>query len=714
MRTPRSIDHLLRQHAVGTDGRHARSVMFRISQARLFIARLGRGDLGSQALHALRTRFIPMGRADATVQGLHAVSLDAEAPSMPDERDWMSIASSQLKSFAAVLLIAGTSLATAQTKWPINTWVFTSFKGSGDGLHLSTSEDGRNWKDLGKLYLKPAVGSGLMRDPHLLRGPDGIFRLVWTTGWEDKGIGYASSNDLVNWSVQQYLPLLEKVKGTQNAWAPETFFDAASQQYVITWSSDIDGRFVETKSTERMNNRTYFVTTKDFATFSEPQLLIDPGFDHIDTTIVNNGSRYIAVFKEGDRQKSKQWGAIRWAVADAALGPYRLMPNPLVASKRVEGPTLTVSGSKARLYVDYYADGRYGAFETGDWVTWSDVSDSVAVSKGQRHGTVLPVPAWLAKNLETAEPSTAPVQPAPAPPAVLEGYTADPAIRVFGDTYYLYPTSDKPNWQTTDFSVWSSKNLVDWKNEGKILDVANDLKWANIEAWAPDVIERNGTYFMYFCAQGSIGVATAKSPLGPFVDALGKPLIAKGSGVQTNTIDPYPFIDDDGQAYLYFGNGKLGNVVKLKSDMVTVDGPVQTIALKDHREGAVVFKRAGKYYFMWSIDDARSPDYRVGWGTADSPLGPVTSPENGFIVLQRNGVAVGTAHHSVVNVPGTDRWYVAYHRHALPEGGGFQRQTVLAKMEFTSAGAIRAMDPLQVPFKAGDVGEPLTYGRGRP
>lgn len=630
------------------------------------------------------------------------------------KRDSMSAAALLLKTGAAGLLLAGATLATAQNKWPINTWLFTSFQGNGDGLHLSTSEDGRNWQDLGKVYLKPTVGSGLMRDPHLLRGPDGIFRAVWTTGWKDKGIGYASSIDLVNWSAQQYLPFFDKVKGVHNAWAPETFFDEASRQYVITWSSDIDGRFEETKSTERMNNRTYYVTTRDFASFSEPRLLIDPGFDHIDTTLVKSGKRTIAVFKEGDRQQSQQWGAVRWAVADTVLGPYQLMPNPLVTGQRAEGPTLAVIGDKARLYVDYYANGRYGVYETRDWATWTDVSQEVNVAKGQRHGTVLSVPAWLAKSLETATPSAAPVAQLPAPPPALEGFTADPSIRVFGDTYFIYPTSDKPNWQTTDFSVWSSKNLVDWKNEGKVLDVANDLTWANIEAWAPDVIERNGSYYMYFCAKGSIGVATARSPLGPFVDALGKPLVAKGTGVQTNTIDPYPFIDDDGQAYLYYGNGKLGNVVKLKPDMVTPDGPVQTLAMKDHREGVVVFKRGGKYYFMWSIDDARSPDYRVGWGVADSPLGPVTSPQEGFIVLQKNGAAVGTAHHSVVNVPGTDRWYVAYHRHALPEGGGYQRQTVLARMEFSASGAIKPMDPLQAPFRPGDVGEPLTNGKGRP
>lgn len=619
---------------------------------------------------------------------------------------------SRLPALLACVLLAAPVLAPAQSKAPLNTWLFTSFRASGDGLHLAASDDGMQWKDLGQVYLKSTVGSGLMRDQHIMRGPDGIFRMVWTTGWKDKGIGYAASNDLVNWTAPRYLPFFDKVKGVRNAWAPETFYDEAGKQYLITWSSSIDGRFKETASKERMNNRTYYVTTRDFATFSEPKLFLDPGFDHIDTTIAKVGQRYIAVFKEGDKQKTKLWGPIHWAVADQPLGPWKVSPKPLV-TERAEGPTLLVNGDTTRLYVDFYANGRYGAYETRDWATWTDVSDKVAVAPGQRHGTVFSVPAWLSKEVAAAPPATAAApQPPAAPPPALEGFTADPSIRVFGDTYYLYPTSDKPFWQTTDFSVWTSNNLVEWKKQRMVLDVTRDLTWARIEAWAPDAIERNGTWYFYFCAQGNIGVATAKSPLGPFVDALGKPLIAKGTGVETNTIDPYPFIDDDGQAYLYYGNGRLGNVYKLKADMVTLDGPVHTIELKDHREAPVVFKRGGKYYFMWSIDDARSPNYRVGWGVADSPLGPVKTPGKDFIVLQKNGPAVGTAHHSVVNVPGTDRWYVAYHRHALPVGNGYQRETVLAKMEFNADGSIRPIDPLSMPFKPGDVGEPIVGGRG--
>lgn len=295
---------------------------------------------------------------------------------------------------------------------------------------------------------------------------------------------------------------------------------------------------------------------------------------------------------------------------------------------------------------------------------------------------------------------------APEPPKpVLDGFTADPSIRNFGGTYYIYPTSDKPEWQTTDFSVWSSKNLVDWKKEGMILDVASDLKWANVEAWAPDCIERNGTYYFYFSGQKKIGVATSKSPAGPFKDALGKPLLVREGKVSTNTIDPYPFIDDDGQAYLYFGNGMPANVFKLKPDMITLDGDPHEIHLKDFREGIVVFKREGRYYFMWSVDDARSDDYRIAYGTAESALGPVVSPKEP-IVLRKNGPAKGTGHHSVVKVPGTDRWYVAYHRHAIPGGGGYQRETCLARMEFNPDGTIQPMDPMKPAFPEGSKGEP--------
>ena len=294
----------------------------------------------------------------------------------------------------------------------------------------------------------------------------------------------------------------------------------------------------------------------------------------------------------------------------------------------------------------------------------------------------------------------------PVPEPVLEGFTADPSIRAFGGKYYIYPTSDRPNWETYEFAVWSSSNLVDWKKEGVMLDLRKDIGWADIRAWAPDCIERDGRYYFYFCGDGKIGVAVGKSPAGPFADALGKPLLERGGKVRTNTIDPHAFIDVDGQAYLYFGNGGNCHVFRLAKDMITLEGDPVEIRLRDFREGIVVFKRGGRFYFMWSIDDARSPDYRVGWGWSESPLGPVEY-DGEFIVLKKNGRAVGTAHHGVVQVPGTDRWFVAYHRHAVPDGSGYKRQVCLTEMKFDEGGRILPMDPLVPAFPTGSKGLPV-------
>ncbi len=571
-------------------------------------------------------------------------------------------------------------------------YLFTSFRGSGDGLHLAYSRDARDWTELGRVFLKPEVGSKLMRDPHILKGPDGLYHMVWTSGWKDKGIGYANSKDLLEWSEQRFLPLTEAIDGVETTWAPELYWLDERQTYLIVWSSarPMEGR-------DGAQHRAHYVLTRDFESFTEPEILFDPGFNNIDTTMVRLRGQSVIFFKETDDQEKKVWGAIRAAVADDPLGPYRLVPEPVLENERAEGPAAVVVGDTATVYFDYYGDHRYGARESSDLKAWRDVSGHVAVVEGQRHGSILPVPADILEGVRAEEQAVLESVPAP----ILDEFTADPAIRVFGDTYYVYPTSDRPNWNTHEFAVWSSKNLVDWKKEGVIIDLHEEIDWASNRAWAPDCIERDGKYYFYFCGEKKIGVAVGDSPTGPFEDALGKPLLVREGKIRTNTIDPHAFIDDDGQAWLYFGNGGNCHVFRLGDDMISVEGDPVEIPLRGFREGIVVFKRDGKYYFMWSIDDARSPDYRVGWGWSDSPTGPVTSPEEGYVVLRQNGNAKGTAHHSVVNVPGTDRWFVAYHRHAVPGGGGYKRQVCLAEMKFDADGAILPMDPLVPAFPEG-------------
>ncbi|MEO6979429.1 MAG: family 43 glycosylhydrolase, partial [Mucilaginibacter sp.] len=143
-----------------------------------------------------------------------------------------------------------------------------------------------------------------------------------------------------------------------------------------------------------------------------------------------------------------------------------------------------------------------------------------------------------------------------APPPVLKGVYADPDIIAFDRKFYIYPTTDgTKGWLSTSFTCWSSGNLVDWKKEGVILDLPHDLTWAKERAWAPTIAFKNNKYYYYYSADVNIGVAVADKPTGRFKDPIGKPLIPKGTR-RGQMIDPMVFVDDDGAAYLYFGQGQ--------------------------------------------------------------------------------------------------------------------------------------------------------------
>jgi hypothetical protein len=291
--------------------------------------------------------------------------------------------------------------------------------------------------------------------------------------------------------------------------------------------------------------------------------------------------------------------------------------------------------------------------------------------------------------------ATGTIAPTPtAPPGgnqnpALAGYYADPHAMIANGNFYIYPTTDGiAGWGATSFKAFSSPNLVDWTDRGIILNLAN-VSWCHANAWAPAMIQKGSTYYFYFSACQQIGVATSSSPTGPFTDARGSALVTTGQfGGQS--IDPMVFIDDDGQAYLYFGQGRL-NAVRLNADMKSLNGTPVNLATTGYNEGTFVFKRNGVYYFMWSENDTRSEDYRVAYGTSSSPLGPIT---NKGVILSKNlnlGIK-GTGHHSVIkNSAGA--YFIVYHRFAIPSGDGTHREVAIDKMEFNADGTIKVVTP---------------------
>lgn len=302
---------------------------------------------------------------------------------------------------------------------------------------------------------------------------------------------------------------------------------------------------------------------------------------------------------------------------------------------------------------------------------------------------------------------------------VLNGYYADPNITVFGDTFYIYPTTDGGSgWNSTYFKAFSSKDLVNWKDEGIILKLG-DVSWSSgVYCWAPTVAEKNGKYYFYYSGEDKnsstkrLGVAVSDSPTGPFVDK-GEPLV-RGGNLTGQMIDPAVFTDDDGQSYLYWGNGRM-YAAKLSDDMMNIEGEIKEITPSNFREGAFVIKRNGIYYFMWSDNDTGEPTYEVHYGTSTSPLGPINGDTKILSYSNTDDSRIrGTGHHSVVNVPGTDEWYICYHRFNLPRYGtvtsknseaGNHREVCIDKLEFDDQGNIK---PVKATLKG--ITEPVTIG----
>ena len=304
-----------------------------------------------------------------------------------------------------ILLCAATLAADA--------FLFTSFRRNGEtGVFFALSSDGRKWETLGSgAWVKPEMQGMLMRDPHLVKGPDGVYHMIWTWGWTRKEaggklkIGHTSSRDLVNWESQRGIDVFDNQPAARNVWAPEAVWDEGARQWVIFWATTIPGRFSETETTgdSGYNHRLYAMTTKDWRTFTEPKLWFDPGFNAIDSTLVRDGKRWIMIFKDERRDPVQK--KLRLAFADSASGPWRNVTESFTIDW-VEGPSAIRVGQEWWIYFDHYTKPHYyGAVRTRDWKTFEDVSKMVSFPEDHRHGTVIRISDEEASRLRKAAAS---------------------------------------------------------------------------------------------------------------------------------------------------------------------------------------------------------------------------------------------------------------------------------------------------------------------
>jgi beta-galactosidase len=299
-----------------------------------------------------------------------------------------------MKNYLIITLISLLSLTVSAQK---ELYLFSYFINNGqDGLHLAYSNDGLNWQVMndGKSYLAPQIGKDkLMRDPCVYQGTDSTFHMMWTSGWWDKGIGYASSKDLITWSEQKNIPVMEKEPEAKNSWAPEMYYDLKQQEYFIFWATTIPGRHSPIAYSERekdLNHRIYYVTTKDFNTFGETKMFFNPSFSAIDATIIKKDTTFYMILKNENPNPPEK--NLRVTKSTQAEGPYPVeVSSPITGNYWAEGPSALQVGDYVYVYFDKYRNHKYGAVRSRDMVTWEDVSDQVTFPAGVRHGTAFKV-----------------------------------------------------------------------------------------------------------------------------------------------------------------------------------------------------------------------------------------------------------------------------------------------------------------------------------
>lgn len=300
---------------------------------------------------------------------------------------------------------------------------------------------------------------------------------------------------------------------------------------------------------------------------------------------------------------------------------------------------------------------------------------------------------------------------------ISEDWYADPEVAIFNNQYWIFPTFSAKYEQQVFLDAFSSKDLINWTKHEHVIDTTI-VPWVHKAMWAPSIVEKDGKYYLFFAGndiqnetrsmyvpelgdknkQGGIGVCVADKPGGPYKDLLGKPLIQDFyNGAQP--IDQYVFKALDGKYYIVYGGWGHCNIARIKDDFTALvpfeNGDlVKEITPEGYVEGPTFFIRNGKYYFMWSEGGWGDASYKVAYAIADSPFGPFKRIAT--VLEQDPAIATGAGHHSVMNISGTDDWYIVYHRRPIPNLDRDHRVVCIDRMYFNEDGTIK---PVKMTFE---------------
>ena len=590
-------------------------------------------------------------------------------------------------------------------KEKLTAYLFVYFNNNspeGEQLRFAVSRDGFNYVPLndGKrvVDLDAVARWKCIRDPHILRGQDGkSFYMVatdmrCTEGWSSNdGMVLLKSDDLVDWKAMAVdfptvFPDLYTRDGLTRVWAPQTIYDEQAGKYMVYYSLENEGEYLTIY---------YSYANADFTALSKPKKLVDLGESIIDADIVKHNGMY-HMFLAG----------IWKCTAPALNGPWSKLDTSRKlqqTDKAAEGPgVFKVNNSDDwMLMYDCFRDGYY------QFCRSSDLEDFELVAQTEtrgaftpRHGTVIGITEKELARLLEAFPSKGVSKDdlsgyhfqSTGNPIITHKFTADPATLVDGDTLWLYTGHDaaggQKGYHMKDWLVFSTKDMKNWTEHPVPLKVS-DFAWDKTgAAYAAQVVQRNGKYYFFISTNGSgIGVAVSDKPEGPFKDAIGKPLITNddcfGADHFWRCIDPTVLVDDDGQAWIFWGNG-VCYYAKLKENMIELDGNVKKVDLRTNgfkfTEAPWIHKANGKYYLTYVTGFPEKTVYAM----ADHIDGPY---ETQGLLSELAGNS-NTIHPAIAQFKG--QWYFFYHTGGLQNGGGsYSRSVCVDRLEYNPDGTMK-------------------------